>query len=136
MNKSSIFFKSISTVQELKAATTATYLADIVVALVCFILLIIVANAILFERGRVDNSWKTRRIWFYIIGFLALVGNIVLNYFLYYEKITVAAFRTKYTSTMIIAAFVAAIAYFILSFIVIRFISPKDSKLASIFPRK
>lgn len=136
MHKFSLFFKSIGNVQDLKAATTATYLADIVLAIVCFVILIIVANAILYERGRIDNSWKKRRLAFYIIGFVCLIGCIVFNYFVYFAKIKVAAFQTKYLSALLIAAFVGTILYFALSFIVIRFISPKDSKLASIFPRK
>ena len=59
-----------------------------------------------------------------------------MNYFLYFTKIGVAAFQTKYTSTMLIAAFVAALVYFVLSFIIVRFVSPKDSKLATVFSRK
>ena len=136
MNKFSFFFKSIKNVKDLQAATTATYLADIVLALVFFVVFLIVANAILYERGRVDNSWKKRRAAFFIIGFLTLIGSIVMNYFLYFTKIGVAAFRTKYTSTMLIAAFVAALVYFVLSFVIVRFVSPKDSKLATVFSRK
>ena len=135
MNKFSFFFKSIGNVQDLKAATTATYLADIVIALICFVILVIVANIIAFERGRIDNSWKKRRLAFYILGFITLIGSLVATYFLYFTKIKVAAFQTKYTTAMLIAAFVGALVYFVVSFIVIK-ISPKDSKLASIFPRK
>lgn len=136
MHSFSLFFKSIGTVQDLRAATTATYLMDIVLAIVCFVLLVIVANAILYERGRVDNSWKKRRLAFYIIGFICLIGSIAFNFSVYFTKIRVAAFQAKYLSAMLIAAFVGTILYFALSFAVIKFISHKDSKLASIFPRK
>ena len=136
MNKFSLFYKSIGNVQELKAAVTATFLMDIILALICFVILLIVANAILYERGRVDNSWKKRRLVFYIMGFVTLIGSVIMNYFLYFTKIRVGAFQTKYLSSMLIAAFVAAIVYFAISFIVIRFICPKDSKLGGIFHRK
>lgn len=134
MNK--LFFKTIGNVQDLKAAATASYLMDIVIAIICFLVLIIVANAILYERGRIDNSWKKRRLAFYIIGFICLIGSLAFNYFVYFTKIKVLAFQNKYLSAMLIAAFVGVIVYFVVSFIVIRFLSPKDSKLASIFPRK
>ena len=89
MQKSFFFFKSIMNVQDLKAATTATYLADIVVAILFFIILLIVARAIPYDRGRIDNSWKRRRLAFFILGFLTLICSIVLNYFLYFTKINI-----------------------------------------------
>ena len=135
MNPFSLFFESIGKVPELRSAMTASYLADAILALIFVLLLIIVANAIMYDRGRVDNSWKRRRIAFFAIGFATLLCSVALNYFLYFSKIIVPAFRTKYLTTLLLAAFVATLIYFVVSFVIIK-ISPKDSKLASIFPPK
>ena len=138
MNFLAFFPKTINNLQELKAAMTSTYLSNIVIGLICFVLLLIVANAIAYQRGGVDNSWKKRRTGFYVIAFLSLLGTLAFNFFMFYQHISpkVPAFKTKYMATLFIGAFVAAIVYVLISFVVIKFISPKDSKIASIFPRK
>ena len=66
---------------------------------------------------------------------IGLLCSLVLDYFLYLAKITVPAFTNKFIAVMAVASVVACLVYFLLGFVLIK-ISPKGSKLESIFPKK
>lgn len=129
------FPRVIKTMADFKAATTATYLFDLIIAVFMVLVLVLVANLIAYEPGRVDNSGKKRRVAFFLIAVLTLAACIGLDYVLYLSKISVAAYVTKYLTTMAIASVVGTLVYCLLGFVLVK-ISKKGSKLESIFPKK
>lgn len=130
-----MFPRVIKTMADLKNAITATYLFDLMIAVAMVLVMVLVANLIAYEPGRVDNSGKKRRVAFFLIAVLTLVACLGLDYWLYLSKIAVAAYVTKYLTTMAIASVVAVLAYFLIGFVLVK-ISRKGSKLESIFPKK
>lgn len=131
----SLFPNVIKTPVDLKAATTATYLFDLILVVAMLVILILVANMIPHEPGSVDNSGKKRRLAFFVIAILTLAACLGLDYALYLSKIKVPAYVNRYMTTMAVASVAATVLYIIAGFAIIK-LSPKDSKPASIFPRK
>ncbi len=131
----SFFFNVIKTKADYDAAVTATWIFDIILAVIFVLIMVLVANLIKYQPGRVDRSGIKRRVWYFIIGFIGLLCSLVLDYFLYLAKITVPAFTNKFIAVMAVASVVACLVYFLLGFVLIK-ISPKGSKLESIFPKK
>ena len=131
----SFTFRAIAKLPDLKAAMTATYMVDLIIAAFFIVVLLIVAGIIPYERGSVDRSGRKRRTAYFVLGGFVLFGSIATSYFLYLSKIIVPAYATKYVTTMAVAAFIATLLYFALSFLFIK-IARKGSKLSTIFPPK
>lgn len=126
---------AIKTPADLTAATVSTYVYAAIVAVVCVLLMIVIANAIPSETGARDNSGKTRRLWFFLIMVLALIAPLAIDYFIYLKPTRALNFINKYMMQMCISAVVSAALYFIIGFVICKMQSTKN-KLASIFPKK
>lgn len=131
----SLFPNVIKTPADLKAATTATYMFDLIVVVAMVIILILVANMIPHEPGKVDRSGKKRKVAFFVIAALTLFTCLGLDFSLYLSKIQIAAYENRYLTTMAIASVLATVVFLAAGFILVK-VSRKDSKLASIFPPK
>ena len=128
-------FHPIKTAPELSQAISSTSLYDIVIAIIFVFIMVLVANIIKWQPGKNEKSGTTRRIWFFILMAITLIICLVFNYFAWFNHISVPAFISKYTLTMIIAAIVATISYLGLGFLLIKK-SRIGTKLQSIFPKK
>lgn len=126
---------AIKTPADLTAATVSTYVYAAIIAVVCVLLMIVIANAIPSETGARDNSGSTRRTWFFLILVLALVAPLAIDYFIYLKPTRALNFINKYMMQMCISAVVSAVLYFIIGFAICKMQSTKN-KLASIFPKK
>lgn len=126
-------FRPIKTAPELDQAILSTYLYDALIAVVFVLIIVLVANLINFQRGKIDHSGKTRRVWLFVLMGLAFVSALVFDYFAWYDYIKVDAFANKYTTHMIVAPIVSMIEYFGIAFLIVK-LSPRGSKLNSIFP--
>lgn len=124
----------IKTAPELANAITATYLIDIAVAVAFFLVMLVVSSLINYDYGKTDNSGRKRRLFFFVLGAMTLFVSLGLNWALFFRNIGIAAFANKYMSHLASAAFLATIAYFIVSFITVKL--AKRGKLATIFPKK
>ena len=131
----SFFFNTIKTKVDYDAAVTATWVFDIILAIVFVLIMILVANLIKYQPGRNDRSGVKRRVWYFVIGFIGLLSSLGLDIVLYLTKITVPTFQNKYMAVMAVASVVACLVYFLLGFVIIK-ISRKGTKLESIFPKK
>lgn len=125
----------IKTISQLKDAEVNAYIYSVIIAVVFILLLIIVANMISWKPGAKDNSGETRRTFFWLFLALSLIASVVVNFFVFYQEIAVAHFKSEFMMHMGIAGFVSAAVYGIISFIIIR-TQKKNTKLASIFPKK
>ncbi|MDE6097849.1 MAG: hypothetical protein K2G24_03080, partial [Muribaculaceae bacterium] len=96
---------------------------------------VIVANLIPWEPGRRDNSGAKRRVAFFVLLVVALAAPVLVNYFMFFNKIATPAFRSDYMMHMGIAGVVAAVLYFVIGFVLVKMQSRK-TKLESIFPKK
>ena len=128
-------FHPIKSAPELSQAITSTYLYDALIAVVFVLIMILVANIINFQRGKVDNSGKTRRAWLFVLMGITFVSALVFNYFAWFNFINVPAFANKYTTHMIVSPIVSMIEYFGAIFLIVK-LSSRGPKLNSIFPNK
>ena len=126
---------AIKTPADLTAATVSSYVYAAIIAVVCVLLMIVIANAIPSETGARDNSGKTRRIWFFLIMVVALIAPFIVDYFIYLKPTTAMNFINKYMMQMCISAVFSAVLYFVIGFAISKMQSTKN-KLASIFPKK
>ena len=126
---------AIKTPADLTAATVSSYVYAAIIAVVCVLLMIVIANAIPSETGARDNSGKTRRIWFFLIMVIALIAPFIVDYFIYLKPTTAINFINKYMMQMCISAVFSAVLYFVIGFAISKMQSTKN-KLASIFPKK
>ncbi len=128
-------FKPIKSAPELSQVITSTYLYDAAIALLFVLIMILVANMILWQPGKIDRSGNTRRLWFFILMVINFFTCLAFNYFAWYKFIAVPAFASKYSVAMIVAPAVATVFYFGLGFILVK-ASRIGTKLQSIFPKK
>lgn len=125
---------NINTPSALANAITATYLIDIAIAVAFFLVMLLVSSLINYDYGKTDNSGRKRRLFFFIFGAMTLFVSLGLNWALFFRNIGAAVFANKYMMHLASAAFLATIAYFIVSFITVKL--AKRGKLATIFPKK
>lgn len=125
----------IKTSGQLNEAIATTYIYGVILAVAFVLIMILAANMISWQPGKFDTSGSKRRVAFFVVLALALICPIIVDYFLFYGKITVANFRNTYMMHMGISAAITAVLYFLIGFILIR-LQKNDTKLASIFPKK
>lgn len=63
--------------------TMSIYLIGVVAAVAFLLIAILVANLIKFEPGSHPKDPQKRRIWFWILGVLAVITTFVLLYFVF-----------------------------------------------------
>ena len=73
-------FKPITTAPALSQAITSTYLYDVVIAIVFVAIMVLVANLIQWRPGKNETSGKTRRVWFFVLMFVNLIGCLVFDF--------------------------------------------------------
>ncbi|MFI3296774.1 MAG: hypothetical protein R3Y59_03985 [bacterium] len=128
-------FGSIKTQPQLQEAILSTYLYDAIIAVVFILLLVLIISLIPWQGGKVDNSGKKRRMWFYILLVATLFTTAIFNYFGFMSNIMVGAFKSDYMLTLILGSLMASAIYFIVLFAIIKTRKNK-TKLSSIFPKK
>ena len=95
----------IKTISQLKDAEVNAYIYSVIIAVVFILLLIIVANMISWKPGAKDNSGETRRTFFWLFLALSLIVSVVVNFFVFYQEIAVAHFKSEFMMHMGIAGF-------------------------------
>lgn len=126
------FSNAITTAAQLHQAETATYMADLAIGVAFIVVILIVANIIAWQPGAHDGSPAKRRLWFWILGIVALFTSLGVNYYTWMRHITKAQFVSEYTIHMIAGAAAGALLYFVVTFVICK-MQKKDTKLASIF---
>ena len=125
----------IKTLPQLQDAIASTYIYSVIIGVVMVLLLVIIANMIPWESGACDNSGSKRRSVFWTLIVVALVVPSVLDFLMFFGKISVPQFKSSYMMHMGLAALLCAVVYGLISFIIIR-MQKKNTKLASIVPKK
>lgn len=111
----------IKTIQQLNALITNTYILSIIEAVVFVSIALIIANLIAFQGSSEDNSYKRRRIWFFVIWFFAIAGFFCYNNFVVMERIKNIAFQSKFMNCIAVSSGIVLIVYGVLSFIIMKF---------------
>lgn len=127
--------KVIKTAPALEQAIMNTYLYDLILAVALVLVMLLVANLIKWQGGKKDNSGLVRRLWFFIFCAMTLLGSLVFDFFVFYNKIAVPAFAGKYLTAMAIASILSSVVYFLLGFAIVK-MSRIGTKIQSIFPKK
>lgn len=124
----------ISTIQQLQAQVSITYIMAIICAGVGILLSIGIASMIPWSPGAKDKSYFKRRLWYIILGFLATAAFFFINYFLVLKRITSPALKANYLNELSISTGIFVGIYIILG--IILMIIFKKSKYGSILNRK
>jgi preprotein translocase subunit SecG len=124
----------ISTIQQLQAQVSTTYIMAIICAGVCILLSIGIASMIPYSPGARDRSFVKRRIWYIILGFVAAVAFFLTNYFVIVDRIKSPALEAKYINGLSISTGLLTGLYIVLGILIMVIF--KKSKYGSILNRK
>ena len=98
-----------------QVSMTTAWMWSIVVMVVCFLVALVIANAVLFKPN--DPGTSTRRIWFWIFGVLSVVIGFIVNYIIA-DGIDVPSAQSDYHMHSGISAGVCFVVYVIVGFAV------------------
>jgi uncharacterized membrane protein len=107
-----------------------TYLFSVITAGVFILLAILISVLIPYQGGSQDKSYVKRRIWFFVLGFIAFSGFFIYNYFAVLDNIKNVAFQGKFRNCILVSVGVIIALYVFVSFLIMKFF-PK-SKFGSI----
>ena len=119
----------IESKKELEALISNTYFSSFAFAAVAILIAIVVATLIKWQ-GHPDNSYKTRRIWWIIIGVVVPIAFWAINYFYVGTFIQKASWSADFLKANIIATLIGLVCYFLVS--IITMLIFRSSKWGSI----
>lgn len=126
----------IKTMTDLNHAITSTYLYGAVAAVVFVLIMLLLTSLVDYQKGALDNSGKTRKVWFFVLMFVAFFTSLIVNYVVFYQNVQNAQFQNTYMMHMIIAALMVAVLYFLIGFLFCKMQNSKNNKWSTIFPSK
>lgn len=124
----------ISTIQQLQAQVSTTYIMAIICAGVCILLSIGIASMIPYSPGAKDKSFVKRRVWYMILGFAATAIFFFINYFVVLDRIKAPALKAKYLNGLSISTILMIASYVIVGLIIMLVFN--KTKYGSILNRK
>lgn len=119
----------VTTVQQLSALQTTTYIYAVLVLVVAFAVAFGIANAIAWQGGN-DRSYIKRRITTTIIGLLASLGYWLYCIAVVADNVRNQGFRAQYENTAALALGLIVVGYVGLCFLVA--VVARKSKFGSI----
>lgn len=120
----------ITTLQQLKSLQADTYIYAVIVMAVAFAISFLIANIIAFQGGK-DKSYKVRRIWYIIIGFVGAFGFWLFNTLSVSSNIRNAGFRAQFATTNNLCLLITVLGYVALGLLVA--LCFRKSKFTTIF---
>lgn len=119
----------IESKKELEALISNTYFSSLAFAGVALLIALVIALLIKWQ-GHPDNSYRTRRIWWIIIGVIVPIAFWAINYFYVGTYIQKASWSADFLKANIFATLIGLICYFLVS--IITMLIFRSSKWGSI----
>ncbi|MBR6847235.1 MAG: hypothetical protein IKM74_03800 [Bacteroidales bacterium] len=119
----------IGSKKELEALISNTYFSSLAFAVVAILIALVIATLIKWQ-GHPDNSYKTRRAWWIIIGVVFPIAFWAINYFYVGKYIEKASWSADFMKANIFAALIGLGLYFVVSIITMLIV--RSSKWGSI----
>lgn len=108
---------------------SSAYILALVVCAVVFLIAAFITNAIAYKPDMSDV--KKRKNWFWVLGILTPVVGFILNYVIFFLKITARSKKADFLTAMAIAAGISLVAYIVAGFIASKI--SKTGKLSNWF---
>lgn len=121
----------ITTLPQLKTLQGNTYVYAIIVMAVAFAISYIVATCIIPYKGAKDTSYKIRRVFYIIIGFVGAAGFWLYNQLSVMPRINNVGFKGQFAMTNNLCLLITVLGYVALSLLVA--VSFRKSKFSTIF---
>jgi len=112
-------------------STFPVYIIAVVAALLFVLIAALISNAIKFEGGARPKDPAKRKIWFWVIGILAPVANLLFGLFVYYFPQGNSYAKSKLITAIGIGSAITFIVYLLLGFILSKLF--KNGKLGNWF---
>lgn len=107
-----------------------TYMSAIIIAIIALGIALLVSKLIPFQGGANDPSYKTRRIWFILIGLISMIAFYLYNSLSLMPNILKAPFQSKFNTGLIISLIIILFIYFGVGLLIMFFF--RKSKFGSI----
>jgi sulfoxide reductase heme-binding subunit YedZ len=112
-------------------STFPVYIIAVVAALLFVLIAALISNAIKFEGGARPKDPAKRKMWFWVIGILAPVANLLFGLFVYYFPQGNSYAKSKLITAIGIGSAITFIVYLLLGFILSKLF--KNGKLGNWF---
>lgn len=110
---------------------TNTYVLAAITAIVFIGISLIVASAIAYEGGKNPRDPKKRRVWFFVLGIIAVIAFFLWNFLFVSGKVLLPALQDKFFMHNAIATGVTLVVYLLIGFLLSKMM--KRSKYGTIF---
>jgi len=112
-------------------STFPVYIIAVVAALLFILIAALISNAIKFEGGAHPKDPAKRKMWFWVMGILAPIANLVFGLFVYYFPQGNNYAKAKLITAIGIGSAVTFVAYLLVGFILSKVF--KNGKLGNWF---
>jgi len=115
----------------MKDQTMTAYIMAAAISIGSLLISVLIANLIKYEGGSNPKDKQKRRIWFWIIGVLALIVTLVVGFVFILPGIKIPTMQTRFTNALFIGAGCGFVLYIIIGFIVSKIF--KNGKVGNWF---
>ncbi len=112
-------------------STFPVYIISVVAALVFILIAALISSAIKFEGGARPKDPGKRKMWFWVMGILAPIANLVFGLFVYYFPQGNNYAKSKLITAIGIGSAVTFVVYLVIGFILSKVF--KNGKLGNWF---
>jgi len=112
-------------------STFPVYIIAVVAALLFILIAALISNAIKFEGGANPKDPAKRKIWFWVLGILAPIANLLFGLFIYYFPEGNSFAKSKLITAIGIGSAITFVVYILVGFILSKVF--KNGKLGNWF---
>lgn len=105
--------KKIETLKEVQALIGETYMYAVIIAVIALVLAYIIATIIKYG-GKNSTDHVTRRVWFIVIGIVAIIAFFLYNALYVSSFIAKAPLQAKFSTSNILATLILLGVYLII----------------------
>jgi sulfoxide reductase heme-binding subunit YedZ len=112
-------------------STFPVYIIAVVAALLFILIAALISNAIKFEGGANPKDPAKRKMWFWVLGILAPIANLLFGLFTYYYPEGNSYAKSKLITAIGIGSAITFVVYILVGFILSKIF--KNGKLGNWF---
>ena len=112
-------------------STFPVYIVSVVASLVFILIAALISNAIKYEGGANPKDPGKRKMWFWVMGVLAPIANLLFGLFIYYFPEGNSFAKSKLITAIGIGSAITFIVYLLVGFILSKMF--KNGKLGHWF---
>jgi len=112
-------------------STFPVYIIAVVAALLFILIAALISNAIKFEGGANPKDPAKRKMWFWVLGILAPIANLLFGLFIYYFPEGNSYAKSKLITSIGIGSAITFVVYILVGFILSKMF--KNGKLGNWF---